>query len=93
MLRKPHDQAHAPCHHVRLAQSGVGEICYCPDCGVVHVALQYFTMRFELEAFKALQTMLSEAQHKITQHARTTTATADPYAAANGDGTYTSVVH
>lgn len=93
MLRKPHNPQNAPCDHVRLARSGVGEVCYCPDCGVVHVALQYFTMRFEMEAFKALQTMLSEAQHKIAQQVPAGPAAVEPFALGTGDGSCKTVVH
>ncbi len=93
MLRKTHDAKHAPCQHVRLAHSGVGEICFCPDCGVVHVALQYFTMRFETEAFKDLQAMLSEAQAKITQQVRTAPTASEPFVVGNADSSYKNIVH
>lgn len=90
MLRNAHNAQHIPCQHIRLAHSGVGEICFCPDCGVVHVALQYFTMRFEMEAFKTLQAMLSEAQHKLEQPVQNAP---EAFAVASGDGTYKTVVH
>ncbi|MBI2748364.1 MAG: hypothetical protein HYX43_03205 [Burkholderiales bacterium] len=95
MLRYTHDAQHTPCQHVRLARSGVGEICICPDCGVVHVALQYFTMRFELEAFKALQTMFSEAQSKIevARQVQAAAAVGEPFAVVSGDGFYKAFVH
>lgn len=92
MLRKTHTPS-TPCHHVHLARSGVGDICYCPDCGVVHVALQYFTMRFELEAFKALQTLLNQAQHVIAQQMHSAPTVAESFSAANGDGPCNTVVH
>ena len=93
MLRKTHHANHMPCQHVRLAHSGVGEICFCPDCGVVHVALQYFTVRFELEAFKALQAMLTEAQGKITQQLGNASTAQGPFALAHGDVSFKSTVH
>lgn len=95
MLRYTHDTQPTPCQHVRLARSGVGEICICPDCGVVHVALQYFTMRFELEAFRALQTMFSEAQNKIeaAQQVQAASVAGDAFTVVNGDGASKTVVH
>ncbi len=93
MLRNPSHSQQTPCRHVHLARSGVGDICYCPDCGVVHVALQYFTMRFELDAFKALQSMLSEAQTAIAQRVHTPPKTLDPYGAPGSEAPYKAVVH
>lgn len=55
----------AACQHLHVAHSHVGEVAICPDCGVVHIALQYFSMRFDLEAFQALAHMLASAQHRI----------------------------
>lgn len=93
---KHHDARNTACQQLRIARSGVGEIFICPDCGVVQVALQYFSMRFELEAFKALQNMLCEAQSKIDQQVETLRVARearDEFAALEGDGASKSVVH
>jgi hypothetical protein len=58
------------CQHVGLAQSQVGEITLCPDCRVVHISLQYFSMRFDLDAFDALTHMLATAQSNIARMAQ-----------------------
>lgn len=55
----------ATCQHVHVAQSQVGGVAICPDCGVVHISLQYLSMRFDLEAFQALAQMLASAQNRI----------------------------
>lgn len=45
-----------------IAQSRVGEVMVCPECGVVHVNLASVSVRFDLDAFAELSDMLSEAQ-------------------------------
>jgi len=86
------DTKSTSCQQVRIAYSGMGEVSICPDCGVVHVALQYFSMRFELEAFRTLQHMLSEAQDKIGQ-AQTPQSAEEIFAAVSGEGEFKAVVH
>ncbi|MES2950132.1 MAG: hypothetical protein V4858_16445 [Pseudomonadota bacterium] len=85
------DAKKAPCQQVRMAQSSMGEVCICPDCGVVHVALQYFSMRFEPEAFKTLQSMLCEAQNKIAQQGGVAQNGHEEFTALNADGK--AIVH
>ena len=88
------DNQNAPCQQIRLAQSSMGEICICPDCGVVHVALQYFSMRFELETFRTLQAMLCQAQSRIEhQRAENLQKALDEFAAMDGKTASKSVVH
>jgi hypothetical protein len=53
------------CNHICIGHSEIGEVAICPDCGVVHVRLQYFSMRFELPAFRLLSHMLAGAQERI----------------------------
>lgn len=53
------------CQYVQLAHSKLGEVMICPDCGIVHLSLQYVSMRFELEAFRSLADMLGDAQQLI----------------------------
>ncbi|MFZ6657792.1 hypothetical protein [Undibacterium sp. TJN19] len=62
-MKRPHQSS--SCQHVQLAHSKVGEVMICPDCGIVHVSLQYVSMRFELDAFRSLADMLGDAQHLI----------------------------
>lgn len=62
MTSKTHYKA---CQHVAIAQSKVGEVMICPDCGVVHLALQALTMRFDFDAFSELARMLGQAHHAI----------------------------
>lgn len=57
-----------PCQHIEIAQSKLGDVHICSDCGVVHLSLQSISMRFDVEAFKVISTMLSVAQH-IIEHA------------------------
>lgn len=53
------------CQHVPVAHSPVGHVSMCPDCGVVHVSLQYFSMRFDMAAFGVLAQMLAQAQDRL----------------------------
>lgn len=57
------------CEHISVARSEVGNVAICPDCGVVHVSLQYMSMRFLPEAFRSLAHMLSVAQDRIDNFA------------------------
>lgn len=53
------------CANHPVAASEVGSVSLCPDCGVVHLSLQYVSMRFEPEAFRALVRMLGLAQNRL----------------------------
>lgn len=53
------------CKHLSLTRSVVGTVGICPECGVVHLGLRHVSMRFELDAFKALAQMLVTAQSQI----------------------------
>jgi hypothetical protein len=66
-----------PCQHLSIAHSKVGEVMICPDCGVVHVALQSISMRFDLEAFTELATMLARAKATIEQARRSPSIRSD----------------
>lgn len=62
-----HTSHREPCQHVHLSRNGVGDVSLCPDCGVVHVALQYMVLRFDRGAFEALAQLLGAAQQHIHQ--------------------------
>ncbi len=53
------------CQHLQIASSPVGDVKICPECGVVHVAIQNLSLRLELESFRALTYMLAQAQLNI----------------------------
>lgn len=66
-----HDPQSEPCRHVSLAHSEVGAVAVCPGCGVIHLSLQYLSLRFEPEAFQQLARMLAAAQvglNRLEQH-------------------------
>lgn len=81
------------CRHVGLAHSHVGDVSMCPDCGVVHVSLQYFSMRLDLEAFRALAQMLGVAQTRIERSAQTTSPLAETPDVLSLDGLPKGLVH
>jgi hypothetical protein len=58
--------ASIPCQHLRVAESDVGEVALCPDCGVVSVVLAFMTLRIPLAEFGVFQGMLSRAQSRIS---------------------------
>lgn len=64
------------CHHFQLAESHVGHVSMCPDCGVVHVALNHITVRLTPEAFRALAAMTGEAQARLDHVAQASAAAA-----------------
>lgn len=53
------------CQHTLLAQSPVGHVSACPDCGVVNLSVDCVTVRLEVSAFVALTEMLSQAQKRL----------------------------
>lgn len=60
----PHTENKA-CQHLAIAHSKVGDVMICADCGVVHLALQSISMRFDMDAFSELSRMLGRAQAAI----------------------------
>lgn len=64
---KPHttNSDNKACQHLAIAHSKVGDVMICADCGVVHLALQSISMRFDMEAFSELSRMLGRAQTAI----------------------------
>jgi hypothetical protein len=57
------------CQHVSIANSKIGEIMICPECGVVHLSLQSISLRLDLTAFAELSKMVAQAQTTI-EHAQ-----------------------
>lgn len=53
---------HGHCPSVPLARNRVGAVAACPDCGHLHLVLEYLTLRFEPEAFRELASLLASAQ-------------------------------
>lgn len=88
-----HSSQSNPCKHVGLAHSRVGEVSMCPDCGVVHISLQYFSVRFDLEAFRALTQMLTTAQARIERSAQTSLPAAEKHDVMGSDGAPHGLVH
>lgn len=64
---KPHSTQsdNKACQHLAIAHSKVGDVMICADCGVVHLALQAISMRFDMDAFSELSRMLGRAQTAI----------------------------
>lgn len=64
---KPHttNSDNKACQHLAIAHSKVGDVLICADCGVVHLALQAISMRFDMDAFSELSHMLGRAQAAI----------------------------
>ncbi|MFZ6800466.1 hypothetical protein [Undibacterium sp. Di24W] len=63
-------QSNNTCQHLSIANSKIGEIMICPECGVVHLSLQSISMRFDLEAFGELAKMVRQAKATIEQAQR-----------------------
>jgi hypothetical protein len=54
-----------PCVHEYLADSEVGKVLICRDCGVVHLHLQNISMLFDAEQFAAFADMTHSALKKM----------------------------
>ena len=57
MAEGPHNH----CSMHGLAESPVGNVALCPACGVIHVTLQYVTVRLEAGTFAQFTHMLAQA--------------------------------
>jgi hypothetical protein len=81
------EQLNNACQHLSIANSKIGEIMICPECGVIHLSLQSFSMRLELEAFAELAKMVSQAKATLDQAQKfscdKTNQVADPRARSN----------
>jgi len=51
--------SHCHCPSVPLARNRVGAMAACPECGHLQLVLEYFTLRFEPEAFRELASLLA----------------------------------
>ena len=69
------------CRMHKLAESPIGEVALCPECGVFHLTLHYMTLRFEPAAFEQLVWTLSQARAALLrqnqQHEAAGTAPAE----------------
>jgi hypothetical protein len=61
------DPKNHPCTHIGLAHSSIGKVVVCQECGVVHLDLQFMSLRLNLEAFQELAHMLAGAQIHLEQ--------------------------
>jgi hypothetical protein len=48
-----------------VAQSPLGSVTICPDCGVVHLVVSHVTLRFTSDAFGALEQLVTQAQARL----------------------------
>ncbi|MDQ5889299.1 MAG: hypothetical protein QG667_2594 [Pseudomonadota bacterium] len=55
-------EAESNCQHVVLAQSPLGAVSLCPECGVLHLAIHNLSLRFKPSAFAELTRLLNSAQ-------------------------------
>ena len=78
-----HDPQSESCRHFSLAHSEVCDVAVCPGCGVIHLSLQYLSLRFEPEAFHQLARTLAAAQAHLNhlEEAHSRAAQAQPESA------------
>lgn len=55
-------EAESTCQHMLLAQSPLGAVSLCPECGVLHLAIHNLSLRFKPSAFAELARLLNSAQ-------------------------------
>lgn len=71
---------HQNCNCDLLVESPVGQVNVCAACRQVHLTMQCMTIRFELEAFRALAVMVGEAQSRINaMAAQVASSTENPF--------------
>lgn len=56
---------HRECRCELLGSSEIGHVTVCQGCGQVHLNMQYMSLRFEVDAFRALAAMLGQAQRRL----------------------------
>ena len=59
------DSGARPCHHHTLAQSPVGRVTLCPDCGVVQLHMDAVTLRLAADDFETLAHMVLMARWRL----------------------------
>lgn len=74
---------HKNCRCELLTSSEVGHVAICAGCGQIHLNLAYVTLRFDADAFRALTTMVNQAQRHM-DCAATADASLLPAAMAGG---------
>lgn len=72
------------CQHIAIAHSSSGNIAICPECNVVHVAMDHLTLRFTPDVFRGIADMFTSAQARL-DHASAASTAAAPDLAAGGD--------
>jgi hypothetical protein len=60
------NMANQPCTHEYLAKSQHGKVLICRDCGVVHLNLQNMSLRFDVEQFADLASLMTEASKRLS---------------------------
>ncbi|WP_187362413.1 MULTISPECIES: hypothetical protein [Massilia] len=65
-----------PCQHVTIADSTIGHVSICPECSVLHLSLNHVSVRFTPEAFRALSSMVGDAQARLDHVAQSNAAAA-----------------
>lgn len=71
----PTDRRGEPCRPRPIAANGVGTVARCAGCGQLQLSLEYLTLRFQPQALRELQQLLTLALRQMD-------ATAVPAAAA-----------
>ena len=81
------EQSAQHCQHVAVASSGAGRITVCCECNVVHVELEYMTLRFSPASFRAVAHLLSSAEATL-ERARRASMTVEGELAGRADGAH-----
>lgn len=63
----PKSNSGSTCQHLNIANSKIGDIMICPECGVVHLSLQSISVRLDLDAFSELAKMVKQAKATLDQ--------------------------
>jgi hypothetical protein len=76
----PKSNSGSACQHLNIANSKIGEIMICPDCGVVHLSLQSISIRLNLDAFSELAKMVKQAKATLDQAQKFASVQTEPSA-------------
>lgn len=78
------NESQGNCQHIAVARNGAGRISICPECNVVHVELEYMTLRFRPETFRGIAELLGSAQARLDRAGAPSSAVVVDDAASGG---------
>lgn len=65
ICHEPYPPRAPACLHQPLAESPLGSVSICPDCGVVQLTMDAVSVRLDMEAFHLATQMMVQARSRV----------------------------